>query len=285
MSEYEAGPVMSVGYHARVVGIWEKVVDFLSDKCEERQIVIFGAGFDTLFWRLCDAGKRPAVFVEVDLPAVCRSKAKVIAANPSDMIAAVVSSSSPSSSPSFSADTSVTDGRIIEKHYRLLPGDLRNRQFLVEIERHLHSDFPILFISECVLIYLPPADYSAVTSWAAKVARSIASRAVEENRISSHFICYEQRRMKTAFTQIMARHFEEKGCPLLSLVDDPSFFYTEGDDAHWEKSTTVVEDMWSVYLRLVAGAAGTARRPAVILDEIEELKLLLTHYVLVHARI
>ena len=38
------------------------------------QIINLGAGFDTLYWRLKDAGNSPANFVELDFPSVTAKK-------------------------------------------------------------------------------------------------------------------------------------------------------------------------------------------------------------------
>lgn len=41
---------------------------------EKGQIINLGAGFDTLYWRLKEAGKCPANFIELDFPSITARK-------------------------------------------------------------------------------------------------------------------------------------------------------------------------------------------------------------------
>ncbi|KAK3797428.1 hypothetical protein RRG08_035873 [Elysia crispata] len=77
-SPIRKAPEISRGYYARVTSIQIIIEKFLRMTKNNCQIVSFGAGFDTLYWRLSDLGLTPKSFVEVDFEQVTTRKCHFI---------------------------------------------------------------------------------------------------------------------------------------------------------------------------------------------------------------
>nr|CAD7589800.1 unnamed protein product [Timema genevievae] len=71
-------PEINRGYYARVKGVEMFIHKFLQRVGSNCQILNLGAGFDTLYWRLKEAGIRITNFVELDFPAVTSKKCHFI---------------------------------------------------------------------------------------------------------------------------------------------------------------------------------------------------------------
>lgn len=74
-------PEINRGYYARVKGVECFIQKFLNKMGSSSQIVNFGAGFDTLYWRLKDEGIHIANYVEIDFPTVTARKCYMIKRN------------------------------------------------------------------------------------------------------------------------------------------------------------------------------------------------------------
>lgn len=74
-------PEINRGYYARVKGIENFIQKFINKAGSSAQIINFGSGFDTLYWKLKDEGIQIANYVEIDFPSVTSRKCYMIKRN------------------------------------------------------------------------------------------------------------------------------------------------------------------------------------------------------------
>lgn len=198
------------------------------------QIINLGAGFDTLYWRLREAGNIPANFVELDFPSITAKKCYHIKKHkqlidmlntegnhdPRDL---VISPSYPDpcapAASHYHSHPSLwlfSDGEIrfstTELHaanYHLVGTDLRH---IAELNNKLtqaevNFNLPTMFLAECVLVYVDASATSSLLKWlSGKFPNSL-------------FVSYEQVNMKDKFGQVMLSNLRSRGC-LLAGVED-----------------------------------------------------------------
>ncbi|EKX32356.1 hypothetical protein GUITHDRAFT_148675 [Guillardia theta CCMP2712] len=242
-------PLINRGHYARVTAVRNVIFQFLEacgnnsdDSSSEsdlahgqnlrEQIVILGSGLDSTFFYLKNMSK-------ID----------------------------ESEEPETEVDDKEGDLGLRTREYTLLSCDMRNCQ---ELEAALGSagvDFsaPTLFISECVLIYMKPAEGTRIIEWAANLFPC------------SIFFTYEQIHPHDPFGKVMAQNISLRGCPLLSFeaypdCDSQKQRYLE---ATWETCEAI--SMQDFYDGLPEEEKS---RVAKIewLDEIEEWKMIQQHY-------
>uniref|UniRef100_A0A9N6WS37 [phosphatase 2A protein]-leucine-carboxy methyltransferase n=1 Tax=Alona affinis TaxID=381656 RepID=A0A9N6WS37_9CRUS len=141
-------PEINRGYFARVAGITTLVHKFIKAMNGDCQVVNFGAGFDTLFWKLQDAGLRVKKFVELDFPNVTSRKCHYIKNSPKLMQALQTEDGD---------EVRYNSSDLHSDVYHLVSADLRK---LAEVEAKLVESSiefgrPTLFLFECVLVYMP----------------------------------------------------------------------------------------------------------------------------------
>lgn len=131
------------------------------------QIVNFGAGFDTLYWKLLDAGLPVRKFVEIDFANVTSRKCHYIKNN-SKLLQSLRTDGTIGRTTfpfknsqltwiSLDAEIKYSTTELHSGVYHLISADLRK---LTEVESKLVEcsiDFnvPTLFVFECVLVYMP----------------------------------------------------------------------------------------------------------------------------------
>ena len=249
-----------------MAAIHQVAVSFLSlslPSSPHRQIISLGAGSDTLYFRLKASSTPPAphpptLFVDVDFPSAIARKRAIIDRTPS--------LSSLTAHPPTSPHEAVTrygDLALVGADLRDIP-TLQARLQLAGVA----WDVPTLLLSECVLVYLPPQQSTAVLAWAAGVFSGGAVVA-----------CYEQLHPDTAFGRVMVGHLEARGCGLLGLAAYP--------DVEGQRVRYVEEAGWDVYegwdmLEVWRGwlEEEEVRRVEKVegLDELEEWNLIQAHY-------
>lgn len=102
------------------------------------------------------------------------------------------------------------------QQYSLVAADLRDvQQLKAALARAgFKEGLPTLYLCECVLIYLEPAEAEAVLSTAAAAAAQAGAPAA--------VAIYEQTRPDDAFGATMIRNLEARGCPLRSVASVPT---------------------------------------------------------------
>jgi O-methyltransferase involved in polyketide biosynthesis len=222
-------PIINRGYYARVASVESLVHKFLGASEGKKQVVILGAGLDTMFFRLksCEAVAN-AEYFELDFPDVTMQKVSTIKRRKplngllglgaaSDFMAAVSSGYTELNTPG----------------YHLLPCDLRDLDATtkkLEAAGIDHS-LPTLFVSECVLIYMEAKFSKQLVAWAASYFDDVS------------FALYEQILPDDAFGRVMMTNIKARGCDLLSIHDFPT---VEAQIARFTEHNYEVAQCWDM---------------------------------------
>ncbi|XP_052784460.1 leucine carboxyl methyltransferase 1-like [Mya arenaria] len=187
-------PEISIGYYARVKGlrmILEKFLTVTDGKC---QIVSIGAGFDTLFWNLKDAGINVTSFIEVDFSAV--TSRKIHSIRRSQVLLQKITNEDEE------IRFSTTD--LHGKDYHLVAANLKNlKDFNKKLgECGIDKTLPTIFIAECVLVYIEKDCTDALLKWTV------------DNFSTVFFVNYEQVNMGDKFGEVMMENLRSRECML-----------------------------------------------------------------------
>lgn len=250
-------PEINRGYYARVKGIEFFVDKFLKFAGEKGQIINLGSGFDTLYWRLREAGQSVANFVELDFPSITAKKCYHIKKH-KQLIDTL-------NTEDGEIRFSTTD--LHAANYHLVGMDLRHVSELASkfAQAEVNFNLPTMFLAECVLVYVDASAAAALLKWLA------------DKFPNSLFVNYEQVNMKDKFGQVMLSNLRSRGC-LLAGVEDCESLETQRRRFtmnNWEGSNawTMVE----VYDSLPEADRNRIEHIE-MLDERELLTQLLQHY-------
>lgn len=261
------GPLINRGQYARIAAITSACEQFLAAvKAADlnAQIVSLGAGFDTCFWQLSAAGAAPRLFVEIDQESIVQRKSATLATKK------VLQDALQPERAACVTPTGVTSGG---SGYRLVAADLNQ---LDQLEAALDAagwrrDEPTLILAECVLCYLRPEASSALIRWFGERA----SRAV--------LAAYEMVGPDDPFGRTMLENLRRRGCPLLSLPAVPDVRAQEARCVREGFSRAEALEMLAFFDEVV----GPEERQRVcrlsLLDELEEWRMLMSHYCFVLA--
>lgn len=269
-------PIINRGTFARTLVIQRLVEMFLAKcvGCGTAQVVSFGAGYDTLPFRLFSSEMHcNLTYTELDFPSVTRSKCELVQSVQEisrlfasvDVIEkglaleAVVSSSSSS------------------KHrtaYFLHPCDLRDVRMLSDALKACRIDFtvPTLFLSECVLMYMNPLHSDALLRYA-----------VTQFSGRRYFVNYEPIRPHDPFGQQMVTNIGRRGSPLLGIEAYPDVHAqkTRFEKCGWPSVDAV--DMLQKFNTMFSFDEKLSLNRREPLDEMEEWNLIMSHYVILFA--
>ncbi|KAL7299413.1 hypothetical protein TKK_0007658 [Trichogramma kaykai] len=250
-------PEINRGYYARVKGIEHLVSQCLQVSKKECQIISFGAGFDTLYWRLKESGCTFSKFIEFDFP-IMTSKKHFLIKKHKQLFEHLQFKDT---------DDKSVSPNLYTADYFLIGADLRD---LNSISNKLTSaginfDLPTIFIAECVLVYV---DVQAISNLLKYLAKSFSD---------CIFINYEQVNLNDTFGRIMLENLRARGCMLPGHEDcenldkQKSRFTSNGWDG--AKAWTMVE----IYNSFMENER--CRIESIeMLDEKELLSQLLEHY-------
>ena len=262
-------PLINRGQYARVAAISSAVEQFMracaaAGKLNHAQIVSLGAGLDTTFWQLDVARAKPRLYVELDQEMVVSRKCALIKSKP-----ALLRALQPEGAQCVGL-SGITAG---EHGYRLLAADINN---IPQVEGALAAagfqpQDPTLLIAECVLVYLRPEASAALLSWFGQRCPSAV------------MVAFEMCGPDDPFGRTMLDNLRRRGCPLLGLRSVPDVRAQERRclECGWGRSQAMT--MLAFFERVV-GEAERARVCRIgLLDELEEWRLLLSHYCIVLA--
>ncbi|KAI6645662.1 Leucine carboxyl methyltransferase 1 [Oopsacas minuta] len=250
-------PEINRGYYARYIGMQECVDKFIGKTIgRSPQIVNLGAGFDTLFWRLAscyDNEDMPVVF-EVDLHTVTSRKCLHIKTK-KHLISLV---------EKF-GKASIAKGELHSDKYHLISCDIQNtsKMELRLISSGLDKDKPILFLCECLLVYIPCIFVQELVTW------------VAHNFHTSQFVSYGPVNLSDTFGEVMENNLKRSRCDLLG-ADLCKSLDTQLDLIKpFQKRGVVTMD--NVY-RNVQDKERRRIEKIELMDEIEPFYQLLSHY-------
>ncbi|XP_014326013.1 tRNA wybutosine-synthesizing protein 4 [Xiphophorus maculatus] len=260
-------PLINRGYFVRWRAVDHCVRRFLliTAKCPKRQVLSLGAGFDSLYFRLCADGALDGTAVfEVDFPDVARRKAALVTSNATlrGMLDPCLSPI-PQPGPVY----------MCSSQYRLLGVDVREESQTEEALSAAGLDWaaPTLILSEVVLTYMETQRSDAVIGWAAK-------------RLPwSLFVMYEQIRPDDPFGRVMQDHFLKLNSTLHALQQYPDLSAQRQRflDKGWERCVCV--DMNTFYLGLVPQEERDRIETLEPFDEHEEWHQKCSHYFILTA--
>nr|CAG4637881.1 EOG090X08O3 [Chydorus sphaericus] len=253
-------PEINRGYFARVASITSLVHKFILAMNSNCQIVNFGAGFDTLFWKLKDAGLSVKRFIELDFPNVTSRKCHYIK-NSSRLMEALNSED---------GEVRYNTNELHSGVYHLASADLRK---LPEVEAKLIEcsiDFnlPTLFLFECVLVYMPIHQSAALLQF------------IAEKFSTTLCVNYEQVNMTDRFGDVMLTNLKARGCSLAG-VEACTSLKTQEDrfiENGWDGAQCL--EMIQVYHSVLPRSEIHRIEKIEFLDEMELLDQLLHHYCL-----
>ncbi|XP_061698638.1 tRNA wybutosine-synthesizing protein 4 [Syngnathoides biaculeatus] len=259
-------PLINRGYYVRWRAVEHCLQTFLqvTQHCAKRQILSLGAGFDSLYFRLCadEALNRTIVF-EVDFPDVTRRKAALIRSNVS--LSRMLDSQHvfPPTGPVY----------VSSSQYFLLGVDVRHDSIVEEALgiAGLDPTAPTLILSEVVLTYMKTQQSDDIISWAARLLPQ------------SLFVMYEQIHPQDPFGRIMQQHFLKLNSTLHALRQYPDAdaqrqrFLAKG----WEKCVCL--DMNEFFLRLIPDDERHRVERLEPFDEYEEWHQKCSHYFILTA--
>ncbi|GMF10877.1 unnamed protein product [Phytophthora lilii] len=222
-------PIINRGYYARVAAVETLVRRFLAAAGPRKQVVILGAGLDTMFFRLRAAELLAGCeYFELDFPDVTMQKVSAIKRRkPLNALLGL------GATQDFMAAVGSGYTELNVPGYHLLPCDLRDLEATTAkleaagIDRNL----PTLFVSECVLIYMEAKFSKQLVSWAAGYFDDVS------------FALYEQILPDDAFGRVMMANIKARGCDLLSIHDFPT---VEAQIARFTEHSYEVAQCWDM---------------------------------------
>ncbi|KAG7387840.1 Leucine carboxyl methyltransferase 1 [Phytophthora pseudosyringae] len=262
-------PIINRGYYARVAAVEALVRQFLGAADAQKQVVILGAGLDTMFFRLKSGGLLAnCEYFELDFPDVTMQKVSTIKRrNPLNGLLGL------GATQDFMAAVSSGYTELNVPGYHLLPCDLRDldattaKMEAAGIDRSI----PTLFVSECVLIYMEAKFSTQLVNWSSSYFDDVS------------FALYEQILPDDAFGKVMMANIKARGCDLQSIRDFPT---VEAQIARFTEHHYEVAQCWDmnrIYYHYLDPAERAKRERLEIFDELEEFHLLQAHYCVVVA--
>lgn len=201
------------------------------------QIINFGAGFDTLFWKLHGEGFKVRRFVELDFPNITSRKchslknsAKLLGALQSDGRHYNTHLTSNSWLDFNWSDEEVRycTNELHSEVYHLAAADLRK---LAEVESKLIEssidfELPTLFLFECVLVYMPLKQSQELLKFIAQKFSNAICINYEQVKNYWNFNCwlkliiqsnFMQVNMVNRFGEVMLSNLRSRGCTLAGV--------------------------------------------------------------------
>ncbi|OWZ62162.1 leucine carboxyl methyltransferase 1 [Cryptococcus neoformans] len=282
-------PLINVGTHHRTWGI-----DLLVDRFLQsggKQVVSLGAGSDTRFWRLMSRATPPdlAKYVEIDFPHLTSPKAQRIARHrklsqyldsPLDPSAATTPAMPPPGQHSYKVSKGGT--QLSSPLYTLIPLDLRPSpsepaSSISSILTHhilpqLDPNLPTLFLAECLFPYMSPDDSKEIIKWFGETFHSCMG------------VVYEMVGLDDSFGNVMRRNLAVRNLSIpgsiFSTPESQAGRFTSPVLEGGKFDSAGAKTLWQIREEDVGPEELQRISKLEILDEIEELRLVLEHYVI-----
>lgn len=266
-SQRQVQPIIKRGTHARVACMDRAICSFLTSHptASKIQIVIVGAGKDTSYFRFRDGSlmgmehqnTKPCNWYDVDHSLVIAEKKRIIGDSET------LSSQYPlkPTSHGFSCTSN-------EQTYTLVGHDIREDPSGLVKKLNLDTEIPTLFLTECVLMYVPEPDSKALLSALAAAAKNTS------------VVCYEPILGNDPFGKMMEQNLLRVGVATRdSCLVRTRTLQSQVEklvDAGFRKASGC--NMWSAYQSVVTAEQRQRANRSEFLDEMEEWVLIMQHY-------
>ena len=303
-------PLINRGTYTRTAAIDDLVLQFLKSlpATQKKQVVSLGAGSDTRYWRLKEAGgscTRNWVYHELDFAEVARRKAERVkkwevlsrplgrsgghvggweigeneGENSRSATPTPASIQRQSGRSSSSVNIDVAKAKITSPDYNLHAIDIRNLKPSSSsassplLPSSIDPQIPTLIISECCLIYLSPTDADAILTYFTSTFTSSHPLAI---------ILYEPIGSDDAFGKVMIQNLATRGIVLQTLKKYSTLLrQRERLRMLGFKGGQATADVDWIWENWVDSQEKERLAKLEILDEVEEWKLLARHYCVV----
>ncbi|PGH11029.1 hypothetical protein AJ80_07305 [Polytolypa hystricis UAMH7299] len=288
-------PIINRGTYVRTTAIDALVSHFLNPSVagirQRKQIISLGAGSDTRIFRLLSEDPSlDVLYHELDFPTNTAAKIKFIRASPLLLKALRLSKAE---------DVHISDAgdALHSDTLHIHPIDMRtlSASSSTTLLRDIDTTLPTLLISECCLIYLSPTDAANVLDYFTKTlfpsspsASSLSQRPSTEppNRSTTTapstalgLIIYEPIRPHDPFGKTMVSNLAARGIQLQTLHRYATLdAERERLRAHGFVTGQRAADVDFIWEKWVSEAEKERVAGLEMLDEIEEWKLLASHY-------
>ena len=270
-------PLINRGYYARFKAVDTIVRRFLSVKNSQNkhQIVVLGAGVDTLYFRLASSffsnnvNNNITVF-DLDFEQVCKKKIEIVRNNNelSTLAKENMEFNGKDEDDTIKPNDTNEEIEFHGEKYHIIPADLRNIDVVEKqlIKCGIDFNIPTLFLSECVLIYMHHEHSNKVIEFAGtKFPTSV-------------FVTYEQILPNTRFGSVMVDNIRRRGCPLQSIHQYPNCISLKNRYEKLGYKTASVLDMNQVYYQYLDSKDVSRIQRLELFDELEEWHLIQGHY-------
>ncbi|CAG8551752.1 733_t:CDS:2 [Funneliformis caledonium] len=253
-------PIINRGSYVRNTGLDILITKFLEVGGEKlkKQIVSLGAGSDTRYFHFKNTLRKFHKYFEIDFPEITSKKVAIILRN-KDL--------------SHLIGTKMQIGKggteIYAPDYCLISGDLREWEdnLVPRLEEHgFNRSIPTLFLSECVLIYMDPIDSNKIVQW------------VGDNMKVAMFIVFEQILPNDPFGSVMLQNLRAVNIELRGIYAYPDL--QSQKDRYLRRGWTHAEavDINEIHDLHIDSNELSRISKLEFLDELEEWRLLATHY-------
>ncbi|EJS42146.1 ppm1p [Saccharomyces arboricola H-6] len=256
-------PVMNYGTYLRTIGIDTAILDFLNAN-EQVQVVNMGCGSDLRMLPLLQMFPH-LTYVDIDYNDSVQLKNKILRENENLRSTLELSGEDATELPVL----------IDHKRYKLIACDLND---ITETTRLLDTctnrDVPTVIISECLLCYMHETESQSLIS-------TVMTKYTHGLWISYDPIGGSQ--PNDRFGTIMQSNLKESRnleMPTLMIYNSKEKYASRWSIA----PNVIVNDMWEVYNTQVPEYERLRLRSLQFLDELEELKVMQTHYILMKAQ-
>lgn len=187
-------PLMNRGTWLRTVAIERSLLSFAKEQCGKGplQVISFGAGVDTLYFRIKKNHGDIMIskYVELDFPDLVEEKRGII--DRTDMLS-----------------------RFVGPEYELISCDLRKTDELREIlKKCVRRDVPTVLLAEMVFVYLEERVSTAILE--------LTLNDVLKNDTAALLIAYDAMRPDDRFGEVMVHNLASRGVYLRGIKDLPT---------------------------------------------------------------
>jgi len=265
--------IINRGTYARTLSV-ETVCKAFLDGCPQGdgQLVLLGAGRDSLFFRLAAKGVKMAKCLEVDAKSVSDANARFIAKSQThcELLGLNANEAKPGDNGLATVQTSggSCEASFLGPKLAICAADITNLEELGNAFEASEMDpsKPTLFVAECVLAYLDPKASERLLEWCAQFAESSA------------FVAFDMINPEDSFGRMMLQNLASSGLRLPGMEGCPTVEAHRARMLQQGFTEVNVAPMLQVYDEFFSNEERARVSKIEWLDEVEEWNLIMNHY-------